>query len=144
MHRIITTPLVLMPIIGQQAQAVEPKVVVLSCDGTVTDTTMTKIPETSPPQQQEQIQKAGVVVNLDERTVSFLDYVAHINDVDAAFIVFGERKPDEHFDIGFRGEIDRVTGYFEATTTTSKKGSPIDTLWQTRYEMLCKATNRVF
>ena len=38
------------------------------------------------PAEPERMQKMGVVVNLNERTVSFLGYVARINEVDTANI----------------------------------------------------------
>jgi hypothetical protein len=130
-----------------EATANEPKVVTLSCDGTLTTTTITNSkvdpPLTPSPQQ---MQKVGVVVNLDERTVSFLD-VARINDVDAANVDFGSTQTGryEGFNIGIRGTIDRVTGYMDATaTTTGSKALPGYNAVESHYEMLCKATNRVF
>lgn len=45
----------------------EPKVITLSCDGTVTDTTTTSL---SIDRQPQPIEKKGVVANLNERTVT--------------------------------------------------------------------------
>jgi hypothetical protein len=53
----------------QQALAEnEPKVVTLLCDGTATDTHITN--STPYPGAAEQLPKVGVIVNLNERTVS--------------------------------------------------------------------------
>ena len=66
--------LALLLMAGQQARAepkvkarAEPKVITLSCDGTVTDTTTTSL---SIDRQPQPIEKMGVVANLNERTVT--------------------------------------------------------------------------
>ena len=86
MSRIAATTLLalLLLMAGQHARAAEPKVITMSCDGTLTS----RVDNVKP----EPMKKMGVVVNLDERTVSFLGYVAHIKDVDAANITFGGRR----------------------------------------------------
>jgi hypothetical protein len=61
--------------------------------------------------------------------------------VDAANVDFGGkhlgRYEYEGTDISIRGTVDRVTGYLDATVTTEQTV-------ETHYEMLCKATNRMF
>jgi hypothetical protein len=113
-------------------RAADPKIITLSCDGTLTDTT----------HQPKPIEKVGVVANLNERTVSFMGWVAPINNVDAAGINFngkpvgGPEGDTQRID----GYLDRVTGHMIADTTTSSLNSPI----RDHYDVLCKVTNRVF
>jgi hypothetical protein len=118
----------------------EPKVITLSCDGTVTRTTY-PIPmsDTSQP-----VQNMGVVVNLDERTVSFMGYVAPMNYVDTANINFGGQQTGRLFP-GFGtatigGILDRVTGHMTAKATTSGTHTTV----VDDYDVLCKVTNRRF
>ncbi len=140
--------LLLLVFLGGHAQAEnERKVITLSCDGTLTYTMIRdsrSLPEMSPPP--EQIKKVDVVVNLDERMVSFLSYRARIGDVDAVHINFGERliRHYEEFGVNFWGEIDSVTGRFDATAATLRSSTTLpdyNTL-EAHYEMLCKKTNR--
>jgi hypothetical protein len=50
----------------------------------------------------------GVVVNFDERTVSFLGYVARINEVDAANVSFGGKQIGGR-DLGFNVTVGCIT-----------------------------------
>ena len=81
----------------------------------------------------------GVVVNLDEETVSLLGYVTAINDVDAAIINF-HGKRIRGVGINVRGYVDRASGHLEATATTSDpKKRPYDPNIVTfHYDVLCK------
>jgi hypothetical protein len=85
MRRIIkTTALALLPlVVGRHARAAEnePKVITLSCDGTLTPAYSANKSEVPQP-----LQKASVIVNLDEQTVFFFGYVIPIDDVDEASI----------------------------------------------------------
>ena len=76
------------------------------------------------------LQKASVIVNLDEQTVFFFGYVITIDDVDEASINFGGRQiVDYGFSVAIRGSIDRVTGRMDATTVLSDPtNNPILTL----------------
>ena len=129
MRRIIkTTALALLPlVVGGHAPAAEnePKVITLSCDGTLTPTYGASKPEVPQP-----LQKASVIVNLDEQTVFFFGYVITIDDVDEASINFGGRQiVDYGFSVAIRGSIDRVTGRMDATTVLSDPtNNPILTL----------------
>jgi hypothetical protein len=130
---------------GQYASAAEngPNVV-LSCDGTLTPTRGEAKPAGPQP-----VQNMAVVVNLDERTVSFMGYVTHINDVDTANISFGSKQIgglDLDYSIAIRGDLDRATGHMDATTTTfDSTKQPYDpNTVVIRYEVLCKVTTRVF
>jgi hypothetical protein len=62
-------------------------VITLSCDGELTYSHITASKRY--PGGTEQLPKVGVIVNLNEGTVSFLGYVAHINSADAAYVQFG-------------------------------------------------------
>jgi hypothetical protein len=134
---------VLLPVLtmaGPHALAEnEPKVITLSCDGTVNQTGRSK---------PEPTEKMGVVVNLGEQTVSFEGWVARIEYVDAALIEFGGKQLGQQvkgMEATISGEIDRVTGRMTASTTISDpdlthSSSDINAT----FNMHCKATNRVF
>jgi hypothetical protein len=138
------TILALLLMVGRHAHAADPKVITLSCDGT--SSTRSGLVDDAKP---EPTGKVGVVVNLDERTVSFLGYVARITDVDTANINFGGPQIGGNYNgysIGITGNLDRVTGHMIATTTTSDPTQrPYDpNMVMAHYDVLCRATNRVF
>ena len=135
--------LALLPplVLGSHAQTVEnePKVITLSCDGTLTATY-----GANKPKNMEESQKISVVVNLpDDQTVLFLGHVVPIYDVDQASIDFGGKQTvDYGFSIKIRGHIDRASGRMEVTTVTLDPTKPDDPDIATlRYDMLCKAKN---
>ena len=138
-HIIKITALALLPLAlgNSHARAADPTVITLSCDGTVTDTSSTPIPVD---REHKPIEKMGVVANLNERTVSFQGFVAPISSVDAASINFnGER---------INGILDRITGHMIADamtlpTTDTRDRDHFDDTWD-HYDVLCKATSRVF
>jgi len=140
MRRIIkTAALAILPLVlGGHARAAEnqPKVITLSCDGTLTPTYGANNPEVPQP-----LQKTGVVVNLDEQTVFFFGYVVPIYDVDEASINFGGRQiVDYGFSVAIRGSIDRVTGRMDATTVLSDPTKQPDPNTATiHYDVICKA-----
>jgi hypothetical protein len=139
---------------GLQAAAKnEPKVVTLSCDGTVADTS--SAPTIPVDHQPKPIEKMGIVANLNERTVSFMGFVAPISSVDAAVINFdgettgqgGQIASVSGFTVRTDGRLDRVTGHMVADTMayeTKKLSDPNNILTRSHYDVLCKATNRVF
>jgi hypothetical protein len=136
MRRISGVLLILLSTAGQYAPATaekEPKVITLSCDGTLTATY-----GANKPKNMEASQKTSVVVNLDDQTVFFLGYVVPIYDVDQASINFGGRQMvDYGFSIIIRGHIDRASGRMEVTTVTTEPDDPnIATL---RYDVGCEA-----
>ena len=140
-HLIKTAALALLSLVlGGHAQAAEnePKVITLSCDGTLTATY-----GANKPKNMEASQKISVVVNLDDQTVFFLGHVVPIYDVDQASIDFGgKQKVDYGFSIKIRSHIDRASGRMEVTTVTSDPTKPDDPdIATVRYDMLCKATN---
>jgi hypothetical protein len=112
---------------GQRAAA-EPKVITLSCDGTVHDT------------KDEPLQKMGVVVNLDERTVSFGGYVVPSVNVDAAYITFDYNKKQSGFESQISGDVDRVTGDMHAQAITFNDEKLLS---GTNYLVHCETTRRV-
>jgi hypothetical protein len=135
-----------------QAAENEPKVVTLSCAGTLTDTTSTsQIPIDHQPKP---IERMGVVANLNERTVSFMGFVAPISTDNAASINFnGEDEPSAQtarkagYTVRIDGYLDRVTGHMIAdimTYETKRLSDPNAIIDKDSYDVLCKATNRVF
>lgn len=130
--------LALLPLVSMShVRGDEPKVISLSCEGTVSPTYGANKPE--PPQP---LQKTAVVVNLDEQTVFFLGYVAPIQDVDEASIAFGGRQVvDYGFHMAIRGNIDRKTGRMDATTVLSDPTKQPDPDTATvHYDVVCKTT----
>ena len=98
---LLTLPFVL----SGYAEAAEPTVINLSCDGTLTGTY-----GTDKPKSMEASQKISVVVDLDDQTVFFLGYVVPIYDVDQASINFGGRQAvDYGFSIIIRGHVKRTS-----------------------------------
>jgi hypothetical protein len=148
---LLTVPFVL----GGHARAADPTVVTLSCDGTVTDTTTSVAIPTDIDHQPKPIEKMGVIVNLNEGTVSFSSYVAPISNADAATVNFNgqeigplaqiAKKAGKTFKID--GMLDRVTGHMAAdimTYETKQLSDPNSIIIKGHYDVLCKATNRVF
>src|SRR5271168_774691 len=110
-----TTTVILLALAAMRhAQAAEPTVITLSCDGTVQDSRANV-------GKGKSIKNMGLVTNLAERTVSFSSYVIHIDNVTAANISFsGETTTQLGETAGIKvtvvGDIDRVTGAMTATT----------------------------
>ena len=139
MRRISTVLLILLSTAGQYAPAAaenEPKVIALSCDGTLTGTY-----GANKPKNMEASQKISVVVNLDDQSVLLLGYVVPIYDVDQASINFGGKQMvDFGFSTIVRGHIDRASGRMEVTTSTLDPTKPDDPDIATlRYDMGCEA-----
>jgi hypothetical protein len=118
----ITIILFLSLVMVGYAQATEPTIITLSCDGTV------KTNVGNNKGQRKTIDKVGVVVDLAEQTVSFVGYVAHIENLDATAIFFGSGID------AATGDIDRASGVMSATTM---KGN-----LATSYELFCKPVTR--
>lgn len=145
--------LVLLPMAGQQAAAEnEPKVITLSCVGTTADTSSSTVPGDHQPKP---IEKLRVVVNLNARTVSFMGWNIPIRTVDAASISFNGNDVRPSGQIADKtgntskvdGILDRVTGHMVADTmtyATKKLSDPTSAIVRDQFDVLCKATNRVF
>jgi hypothetical protein len=91
--------------------------------------------------KREPINNLGLVANLAEQTVSFSNYVLHIDSVSAANISFSGKTTTQFgghsgIKIAVVGDIDRVTGAMTATTE-----SPI---WTDTYDVLCKPVRPSF
>ena len=90
----------------QSAQTAESTVITLSCDGTVRDTR-------AGDGKREPINNLGLVANLAEQTVSFSNYVLHIDSVSAANISFSGKTTTQFgghsgIKIAVVGDIDRL------------------------------------
>jgi hypothetical protein len=116
------TALSLLSLVTCIAQAAEPTVITLACDGTV------KTNVGNNEGRREAINKVGVVVDLAEKTVSFAGYVNHIENIDAAVVFFGGGIDPAI------GDIDPTSGLMSATTV---KGN-----LTTSYELFCKPVTR--
>ena len=136
-RRINAVLLTLLSTGGQYVPATaenEPQVITLACDGTLS--------RANKPTNPEALQKASVVVNLDEQTVFFLGYVVPIESVDEASINFGARQlVDYGFSIGITGHIDRASGHMDVTTITLDPTKPDDPDIATiHYDALCRTS----
>ena len=152
MMRLILLTLLLMA--GQHALAADPMVITLSCNGTRTDTSSTSLPIDREPKP---VEKMGVVANFNERTVSFMGFVAPISSDDAASVNFDGEQLGPVAQIASKagyatridGYLDRVTGHMIADISTypiEKSSDSATILGGTKdhYDALCKATNRAF
>jgi hypothetical protein len=127
MTRMLIVLCTLVTMIGlSSAQAEEPTVISLSCDGT------TKVYVKREESNINPVTKMGVVVNLVERTVSFDGHVAHIDHVEAAVIYFGGDSVKDA-----AGYIDGKTGSMMATNMDDHKHSEL-------YELVCPAATGAF
>jgi len=125
----ITAMMLALALVGHHAQAAEPTLLTLSCNGKVTRSTKASEPQPEP------INNVGLVVNLADRTVSFLGFVAQIESIDASNVSFhgDSTKP---YTVLVMGDIDRVTGAVSAAILTTGRTDS--------YDLLCKVTNRLF
>jgi hypothetical protein len=123
MTRMLIVLCTLLTMIGlSSAQAEEPTVITLSCDGTTK--AYVKSEESINP-----VTKMDVVVN---RTVSFDGHVSHIDHVEAAVIYFGGDSVKDT-----TGYIDGKTGSMTATNMDGHKYSEL-------YELVCPAATGAF
>ena len=85
--------------------------ITLSCDGT-SKLTATAAADLTP----EPITKLGIIVNMADRTVSFMDFVVPVTGFTATLVSFSGRHEPVFAGLKFPsvlidGSIDRVTGY---------------------------------
>jgi hypothetical protein len=103
--KITVMTFLMLAVAHRHAQAAEPTVITLSCDGKLTNTKVRNA--------EERITKIDLVVNFAERTVSFSGHLAGIDNADVAHISFSGENNAVH------GEINRVTGIMWATADTN-------------------------
>ena len=107
------------------AQAEEPTVITLSCDGTTK--AYVKREESI-----NSVTKMDVVVNIAERTLLFDGRVAHIDHIDARTIYFGGESVTDT-----TGYIDGKTGVMTATNMDGHE-------YYELYELVCPAATGAF
>jgi hypothetical protein len=129
----VYTALTLLSLVfGSHAHAAEPAVITLSCDGKMT---------TGVNGKPEPVSKMGLIVNLDNQTVSFSGVVVGIRKADAANIAFDGDSNDGPYMTHVDGNIDRVTGSASFGVIVSTRSTP---LTNSVYDLLCKPTTRIF
>jgi hypothetical protein len=130
-----TSALLLTLVLMGRARSDEPKVITLSCEGTLIPSYSANKPEAP-----QQLQKTAVVINFNEQTAFFLGYVVSVYDADEASINFGGSRTVEYgFRMAIRGNIDRITGRMEATTALSDPTTQPDLNTATvHYDAVCK------
>jgi hypothetical protein len=106
--KITVMTFLMLAVADRHAQAAEPTVITLSCDGKLTNTKVRNA-------KQESITKMDLVVNFAERTVSFSGHLAGIDNADVAHISFS----------GENNAVHRVTGITWATADTIQRHSSI-------------------
>ena len=116
----ITLMMLALVLAGRYAQAAEPTMLILSCDGKVTTQIKGGEPEIQP------VNNTGLVVNFANRTVAFWGWTAKIESIDELYLTFSADR--------LHGDIDRVTGALEIMM--------FDSLSSRKYELLCRVTSR--
>jgi hypothetical protein len=96
--------------------------------------------------EDKSVEKMGVAINFDQRTVSIMGYRARINEIDAGRIAFEvklKKSPgQETFSGDILGGMNRVTGSLFVTRTEADPTANRYVL--NLYSMFCKVTNRLF
>jgi hypothetical protein len=112
--------------------------ITLSCNGT-SKLTATAAADLKP----DPITNLGIIVNVAEHTVTFMDYVTPINSVSATQVSFiGQQTPVvsgmklKPFTIS--GSIDRVTGYTSIDWSYENIGN------NSSWELTCRPATRLF
>ena len=111
--------------------------IILSCDGT-NKLTAINAAEVKP----DSITNLGIIVNLADRTVTFMDYVARVTLISATLVSFSGRQTPVVFGVKkpfiIDGSIDPVTGHTSIDWMYEEIGS--NTLW----ELTCRPATRLF
>jgi hypothetical protein len=123
------------------ASAAEAQVIALSCEGT--SSTVTLLKPTEADRDSEKPANVSVVVNLNERTVSFSSdhlgsYQARVDELNAGHISFDREWNVSGHRFALMGSLDRLTGSLWAMFEGSTDDAP------TFYYLDCKTTSRVF
>jgi hypothetical protein len=115
--------------LSNTAQAAEPEMLRLACQGTV------RFERSEHQDERTEPYSMGMTVNLTARTVQGFgsEYPFKITNVNAGTIIF--KDTDEHSTV--LGHIDRVTGDLEAMIIWGGRD-------QQYYQMKCKPTQRMF
>jgi hypothetical protein len=135
------TLLGLLLMVGRHAAA-QPAAMIISlkCDGTI------QHPWTGA----REPFAVGLVINLAERTVLGFGIVAHIRRIDASSISFNGQGPSIEGGmllgtITVSGELDRITGALSGEMGfIYEPGTKYEKKTENSYEVICKATNRLF
>jgi hypothetical protein len=138
--RTIVIGAVLLALTGP-ASAAEAQVIALSCEGT--SSTVALLKPTEADSDSEKPAKVSVIVNLNERTVSFssnhLESLhAHIDEVDVGHIGFDREWNVNGQRFALMGSLDRLTGSLWAMVEGSTDDAP------TFYYLDCKTRSRLF
>jgi hypothetical protein len=121
------------------AQAAEPTILTLACEGTTSDATQ---PDANP-----EPTSLGVVVNLAKRTVAgftyprFDNFPVKISAANETTIAFRGSNKNGSWTIS--GSIDRVTGELVATSLKTNLKTRI-VVTATSYTLKCRPTQRIF
>jgi hypothetical protein len=120
------------------AHAQQQNLITLSCNGT-SKLTATAAADVKP----EPITNMGIIVNVADRTVTFMDYVTPITSITATLVGFTGQQAPVALGIKVKpftidGSIDRVTGHAEIGWWYEVVGN--NSFW----ELTCRPATRLF
>jgi hypothetical protein len=136
MRRVYVVLLAALPLSAVGAQ--QPTSITLSCSGT-SKLTATAAADLKP----DPITNLGIIVNLADRTATFLDYVVPITGYSATLVSFSGRQTPVSFGVKGKqfeidGSIDRVTGFTDINFWYENVGN------NSSWELACRPTTRLF
>jgi hypothetical protein len=134
MRAIYAALLLILPLAPAHAQTP----ITLSCNGT-SKLTATSAADLKP----DPITNVGIIVNVADRTVAFLDYITPVTGISATLVSFSGRQTPVAFGVKgkpftINGSIDRVTGQAEIGWWYEDSGN--DSIW----ELSCRPATRLF
>ena len=112
--------------------------IILSCNGTNKLTAITAA-DVKP----DSVANLGIIVNLADRTVTFMDFVTHVTLLSATLVSFSGRQTPVVFGVKGKpftidGAIDRVTGHAEIDWFYEDVGN------NSHWELTCRPATRIF
>jgi hypothetical protein len=136
--RLTSAILMLALVLPAQAQQ-SGSTITLSCNGT-SKLTATAAADLKP----DPITNLGIIVNVADRTVTFMDYVTPVTRISATLVSFsGRQTPPAAFGLKGKpftidGSIDRVTGHAEIGWWHEDAGN------NSSWELSCRPATRLF
>lgn len=125
--------LVLVLVLPAQAQQ-SGSTITLSCNGT-SKLMATAAADLTP----ESIKNLGIIVNVADRTVTFMDYVMPVTGISSTLVSFsGQQTLPNVKPFTIDGSIDRVTGQTEISWWHENAGN------NSSWELVCRPATRLF
>jgi hypothetical protein len=139
MRQLVTSAIVMMAAAALTLPA-HAQQITLSCNGT-SKLMATAAADLTP----EPIKNLGIIVNVADRTVTFMDYVTPVTGITATLVSFhGQQNPTAPAPFGLKGKrftidgsIDRVTGHAEISWWHEDAGN------NSSWELSCRPATRL-